>query len=73
MAIKRVGDRVTIKINRIPGQKNQDDVIIEVNGERYQIQRGAEVSVPLEVADAIELWQRETAEAEKIEFELMDG
>lgn len=67
-----VSDRVKIKIDRIPGQKEQEDVVIAVNGERFQIQRGVEVEVPKKVADAFELWQRERAEAEKIEFELMN-
>jgi len=75
MAIKKVDnrDRVTIKIDRIPGQKNQDDVIVEVNGNRWQIQRGIEVNVPRVVASALRQWRREQDEAERIEFELMDN
>jgi hypothetical protein len=65
-------DRVTIKLDRIPGQKEQDDVVIAVNGQRFQIQRGVEVSVPRMVADALELWAREKADAETIMFQLMD-
>ena len=64
--------RKAIRIDRIPGQKEQDDVVIEVNGKRYQIQRGVEVSVPNSVAAAFALWQRECADAERIEFELMN-
>jgi hypothetical protein len=65
-------ERIIIKIDRIPGQKEQDDVVIEVNGKRYQIQRGVEVAVPSEVAAAFELWQRERADAEKFMFERMN-
>lgn len=73
MAKKNViPERVTIHINKIPGQKVQDDVIISVNGERFQIQRGVDVSVPRRVAAAFELWQRECDEAERIEFDLID-
>ena len=68
-----IPERVTIRISRIPGQKVQDDVIISVNGERFQIQRGVDVSVPRRVAAAFELWQRECAEAEKIEYELAES
>lgn len=65
-------DRVTIKIDRVPGQKEQDDVVIAVNGERYQIQRGVAVEVPKRVAKALDQWQRECAEAEAISFQLMN-
>ena len=65
--------RIMIHINRIPGVKEQEDVIIAVNGERFQIQRGVDVEVPERVAEAFKLWQRECADAEKIEFELMNG
>lgn len=65
-------ERVTIKIDRVPGQKEQDDVVIAVNGERWQIQRGVEVSVPKRVADAFELWQREISEAELEDFSFMN-
>lgn len=65
-------ERKTIFISKIPGQRDQDDVIISVNGERFQIKRGVPVSVPIRVARAFELWQRECEEAERIEFELMD-
>lgn len=71
-AVPVVSDRVNIKIDRVPGQKEQDDVIITVNGHRYQIQRGVEVNVPVEVADAFSLWQRECNEAEQLAFELMN-
>jgi hypothetical protein len=63
--------RLMIRINKIPGQKVQDDVIISVNGERYQIQRGVNVEVPEKVAAAFRLWQRECEDAEKVEFDLM--
>jgi len=75
MAAKKTAEtpkRTIIKIDKIPGQKEQDDVVIAVNGQRYQIQRGVEVAVPKKVASAFKLWQRERAEAEKIEFELMN-
>lgn len=65
--------KTVIHINRVPGQKEQEDVIICVNGQRFQIQRGVDVEVPNKVAAAFELWQRECAEAEKIEFDLMYG
>lgn len=65
-------DRVTIKLDPIPGQKEQDDVVIAVNGQRFQIKRGVEVSVPRKVADALELWAREKADAEAIRFQLMN-
>ena len=65
-------NRVTIKIDRVPGQKEQDDVVISINGQRWQIQRGVEVEVPKKVAAALELWQRECAEAEAVSFELMN-
>ena len=64
--------RIIIKIERIPGQKEQDDVVIEVNGKRYQIQRGIEVAVPEEVAEAFKLWQKECADAEELMFQLMN-
>ena len=72
-AVKPSADRVTIHINRIPGQKVQDDVVLSVNGERFQIQRGVDVSVPIRVAKAFQLWQKECEEAERIEYELMEG
>ena len=66
-------DRVTIKIDRVPGQKVQDDVVIAVNGQRYQIQRGVEVSVPRKVAAALSLWRREIAVAEAEDLALQSS
>lgn len=65
-------DRVKIRIPRIPGQKEQDDYVLSVNGKRFQIQRGVEVSVPRYVAETIELFEQEKDEAERITFDLMN-
>ncbi len=63
--------RVKIRIPRIPGIKEQDDYVLSVNGERFQIQRGVEVTVPRYVAETIALFEREKDETERITFELM--
>ena len=62
-------DRVKIKIPRIPGQKEQDDYVVSLHGERIQIQRGVEVEVTKPIAALIELFEREKDEAERIMFD----
>lgn len=46
-------EKEMIMIPRIPGQKEQDDVIVTVGGRTFQIQRGVRVEVPLPVARII--------------------
>ncbi len=64
-------ERAIINIREIPGQNTQDDVIISINGETWQIQRGVDVSVPIRVARAFELWMRECKDAQKTEYSLI--
>lgn len=70
--VKKTDGKVTIRIPKVPGQKVQEDVVISIWGKRYQIQRGVDVSVPKEVAEAFALWQSERDEASRIEFELSE-
>ena len=72
VAASKAKERVRIRIPRIPGQKEQDDYVLSVNGKRFQIQRGVEVKVPRYVAEAIELFEREKDEAERITFEYVN-
>ncbi len=51
-------ERFSVYIPRIPGQKEQDDVILTVNGETIQIQRGAEVEITRKFFDALQRWLR---------------
>lgn len=60
-----------IYIDKIPGEKIQEDVVFTINGRRYQMQRGVRMAVSDELLSAFELYQRECDEAERIEFELV--
>ena len=37
---------VNIRLPKLPGQREQTDVIVSLNGRTWQIKRGIEVSVP---------------------------
>ena len=45
--------KVKMTVPRIPGEKDQPDMVVSINGKNYVIQRGKEVSVPKNVADVI--------------------
>ena len=60
-----------IYIDKIPGEKIQEDVVFTINGRRYQLQRGVRVAVSDVLLSAFELYQRECDEAERIEYELI--
>lgn len=65
-------NRVKIIIPRIPGQKEQDDYVVSLHGERVQIQRGVEVEVTKPIAALIELFEREKDESERIMFQYVN-
>jgi len=54
--------RVKIKLFK-DGRDYRDDVFVGVNGRKYLLQRGVEVSVPLEVAQVLRNSQRQAAKA----------
>lgn len=47
-------DRVTININESDDPKDLNEVLVQVNGRAYQIQRGKDVAIPPEVVQALE-------------------
>lgn len=51
--IDRMNETVTINLF-FDGDKYKDDVLVRVDGKRYQIRRGVDVQVPRKVADVIE-------------------
>lgn len=61
-------ERVKVTIPRIPGQKEQPDVIVGVSGKNYQIQRGKEVEVPVAVAEILKFQEKAEKEYEEYLF-----
>lgn len=64
--------KVKIKIPRLPGNSERQELYVAVNGKAYIIQRGKYVEVPPEVAEVIEhseMAEEVAAEyAEKVAF-----
>lgn len=58
-------DKVKIRIPKIPGQKQQDDVVLTINGRSIQIQRGHDVEIP---ADFAALYNNSVAAEEEAEI-----
>jgi hypothetical protein len=48
------GNRITVRLPRLPGQNAIQEEFFSVNGKNYIIKRGETVEVPEEVAEVIE-------------------
>jgi len=64
--------RVRMRIPRIPGQKEQPDVFISINGKNYLIQRGVEVEVPIAVFREYMRAERNNEKAEAFYYAAAD-
>lgn len=60
--------KVQITVPKIPGEKDQPDLIVSVNGKNYVIQRGKTVTVPKNVADVIRTSLKQAQIAEDYYF-----
>lgn len=60
--------KVPITVPRIPGEKDQPDLVVSVNGKNYVIQRGKTVTVPKNVADVIRTSLKQAQIAEDYYF-----
>ena len=60
-----------IYIDKVPGEKIQEDVVFTINGKRYQMQRGVKIPVSNDLLSVFEMYQRECDEAERIEFSMI--
>lgn len=56
--------RVPLKVPRIPGQKDQPDVVISINGYNTQIKRGVEVMVPQAVKEVYDQSVKQAEDAD---------
>ena len=61
-------EKIKVLIPKVPGQKEQDDVVITINGVTTQIQRGVEVEVSPAVAKNLQLKAREIDDLEAYQF-----
>lgn len=48
------GNKITVRLPRLPGQNARQEEFFSVNGKNYIIKRGETVDVPEEVAEVIE-------------------
>ena len=67
-AKKNEKEKIKVIIPKVPGQKEQDDVVITINGVTTQIQRGVEVEVSPAVAKNLQLKAREIDDLEAYQF-----
>jgi hypothetical protein len=67
-AKKNEKEKIKVLIPKVPGQKEQDDVVITINGVTTQIQRGVEVEVSPAVAKNLQLKAREIDDLEAYQF-----
>ena len=64
--------KIRMRIPRIPGQKEQPDVFISINGKNYLIQRGVEVTVPKAVYDEYVRSEKNNEKAEAFYYAAAD-
>lgn len=58
---------------KIPGEKTQPDIIVNVNGKRYQIVRGAKVMIPASVYDVLYHAEKAAADADSYYYSNAKG
>lgn len=63
------GERVTVRLPRLPGQNAIQEEFFSINGKNYRIKRGETVEIPIALAALIE----ENEKAEEYALQYIDG